>query len=54
MLPQEAAVQKRFGRSAPENDVDPTEPGQFFDDPKVRQRIGELIARAVAGSGRGF
>ena len=52
MLPQ-AAVQKRLDQSALENHVEPTEPDEFFDDPKVRQRIGELIARAVAGSGRG-
>jgi hypothetical protein len=53
--PAEAAalIERYFDREAPESKSLQNDLDRVFDDPKVREHFGELIAEAVLGPGNG-
>ena len=48
-----ALIEKYLDREAPESKSLQDDLDRVFDDPKVREHFGELIAEAVLGPGRG-
>ncbi len=48
-----ALIEKYLDREAPESRSLQDDLDRVFDDPKIREHFGELIAEAILGPGRG-